>query len=140
MNEILDFFRTHWQLSGAFVLLLLAYIGFEVMQSTEKREITPEQAVELYNHKHAMICDVRTAEEFSSGHLIGAQNITMDEVLNNAKKLQKYVDKPLIMVCAAGKRSMRCVKHLETQGFSQVVSIAGGVHAWETAGLPLTKD
>ena len=140
MNEFLDFFMLHWQLSGTFLLILVAYIGFEFMQKTNTKEVTPEQVVDLFNHQHALIWDVRSEGEFNTGHIVGAQNVVMHDIETNSKKLQKYAQKPVVLVCAAGKRSLQCLKHLEAQGFTQVVSLAGGLHAWQASGLPLTKD
>ena len=140
MDEVLDFFTRHWQLSAGFALLLAAYVGFELMQRSGSREVTPEQAIELYNRRSAYIWDVRSKEEFSVGHIVGAQLVNVDELAGDEKKLQKFKQTPIVVVCAHGKRSMRCVNILEAQGFTQVVSLAGGLHAWQESGLPLTKD
>ena len=45
-------------------------------------------------------------------------------------------DKPLIVHCAAGYRSSVAVSILQQRGFTQISEIAGGMTAWEAAGLP----
>ena len=138
MNEILNFFVSHWQLSILFVGLLLVYMGFEFMQNTgSSNEVSPEQAVEMYNHQQALFIDIRSIDDFNQGHIIGAMQISLHELDSKLKKLQKYMKKPVIVVCARGKSSLQGAKQLSAHGFEQAFSLAGGMLAWQAAGLPL---
>lgn len=141
MNEMLDFVLRHWQLSTLFVLLLVAYMVFEFKQETGgSGKVSPDEAIGLMNHEHAVILDIRSKEEFSTGHLLGAQHVAADESDAKLKRFQKYSQKPVIVVCAQGKSSVKFVKRLEEQGLTKVSSLAGGVNAWRDAGLPLTTS
>lgn len=137
MNEIISFIVRNWQLSSLLVLFLAAYLVYEFMQSASNNDLTPEQAVELVNHKHGVVVDVRTPEEFAAGHIINAINFDSNEFDVKLKKLNKYTDKPVILVCAHGRRSTQCLTRLQANGFKQVYSLAGGMQAWQNAGLPL---
>jgi len=139
MNEFLNFLMNHWQLSAGFVALLLAYLVFEFMQANNKQEISPDQAVSLYNHQHAVILDIRSHAEFNNGHIVGSAQMDVSEEDSQLKKLNKYERKPLIIVSNDGKQAIKLVSRLTAQGFEQVFSLAGGIHAWESAGLPLVK-
>jgi rhodanese-related sulfurtransferase len=46
-------------------------------------------------------------------------------------------DRPLLVHCAGGYRSAIAASMLQNRGFDQVSEIAGGMSAWEKAGLPL---
>ncbi len=65
--------------------------------------------------KGATIVDVRTAGEFSGGHVKGAVNIPLDQVSRKADKLRK--DRPVITCCASGMRSGSAASILREMGF-----------------------
>jgi rhodanese-related sulfurtransferase len=140
MNDILDFLIKHWQVSGLLVLVLVAYIGYEIMQGSDKDVISPEQAVAIINHQHGVVVDVRTPDEFKAGHVLNAINFDCRETDDKLKKLNKYSHKPVILICAHGRRSADFLKRMQAQGFSQVYSVGGGLQAWQDAGLPITQE
>lgn len=67
----------------------------------------------------AKVIDVRTPQEFNSGHIKGAINIPLDHLDQNVKKIEAY-KKPLIMCCASGMRSGRATSFLKSKGFTEV--------------------
>lgn len=137
MNEILDFLVSHWQLSVLMTLVLAAYAVFEFMQQVSMGGVTPEQAVDIINHKHGIVIDVRTPEEFRTGHILGSIHFDGREPDAKLKRLNKYAQKPVVVVCAHGKRSATFLKRLQSEGFSNAVTLDGGLHAWQNSGLPL---
>lgn len=138
MNEILDFLMRHWEMTCLFVVLLVAYVIFEIKQDPGSKEVSVEKAVALYNHEHALILDIRSQEAYAQGHIVGAVNLTADQIDAKIKKLQKYAQKPVIVVCNVGRSSLKVVKTLQSQGISSALSLSGGIAAWQAAGLPLT--
>jgi phage shock protein E len=66
----------------------------------------------------AVILDVRTKNEYQSGHLRNSINIPIDKLPQNIKKLNK--DKPIITCCASGSRSASARRILNSNGFEQV--------------------
>lgn len=139
MNEIVSFLLQHWQLSALFAALIVAYIIFEVKQDPGSKEVSVEQAVALYNHDGALLLDIRSKDDYAQGHIVGAVHLDMDHFESKLKKLQKYIDKPIIVVCNAGKQSAKVIKNLRAAGFTDAVGLSGGVHAWQAAGIPLTN-
>jgi rhodanese-related sulfurtransferase len=93
------------------------------------------QATQLINSRNAVIVDVRTAEEFSTGSLPGARNVPVDKVDEKMRDVKK--DKPLIVVCATSSRASRAAAQLRAKGYGEVYVLAGGVTAWREAGLPI---
>ena len=67
----------------------------------------------------AVIIDVRTPGEFSSGHIKGSVNIPVDQLQKNLHKL-KDKSKPVITCCASGMRSASAKSILKSNGFEQV--------------------
>ena len=55
------------------------------------------------------------------------------------KVLERFKDKPVIVSCATGNRSGSAASVLRKHGFTNVVNLAGGVAAWQQAGLPTGK-
>lgn len=141
MNEILDFFMTNWQLSGLMLLVIGAYVVFEVMQQfMVGNSVSPEEAVAMINHQNAVVLDVRTPQEFATGHILDSIHVDTTESDAKLKHLNKYSQKPVIVVCAHGKRSGLFLKRLQSLGFTDAINLTGGLHAWQNAGLPLTTS
>ncbi|MCB1560082.1 MAG: sulfurtransferase [Xanthomonadales bacterium] len=108
------------------------------------RETTPQDA---RSNSRAVLIDVREPAEYASGHIPGAINIprgvlefqvdahpavagVSDPALSNK-------DCPIIIYCRTGGRAALATQALQSMGFSDVLSIAGGILAWSEAGLPL---
>lgn len=140
MKEMLNFFMQHWQLTAGFILALGAFLVYEYMISDNSDAISPEQAVVLMNHEHGVVVDVRTEAEFKTGHILDAINIDQNELDTKFKKLNKYISKPIILVCVSGKRSGQCVSRLKQQGFARVYTMSGGMNAWKELGLPIVNN
>ena len=67
----------------------------------------------------AIILDVRTSGEFSTGHIKGSINIPVNSLAHNLAKL-KAKNKPVITCCASGMRSASAKSILQSNGFSDV--------------------
>jgi len=66
----------------------------------------------------AIVIDVRTSQEFKSGHLKESINIPLQQLAGRLDDIDK--DKPIILCCATGSRSNSAKKALKTNGFSEV--------------------
>lgn len=85
----------------------------------------------------ATVIDVRTPEEFASGHLSGAININsaapdFQEQINALDKNDTYA-----IYCRSGNRSATALKIMRSQNFVSVVELDGGIIAWERSRLPV---
>jgi rhodanese-related sulfurtransferase len=97
------------------------------------------EATMLMNKKDSLVLDVRTAEEFSQGHILGARNIPFDELEGRLKEIDRYKDKPIVVSCGTGNRAGTAAGVLRKHGFTNVVNLSGGIAAWRQAGLPTEK-
>ena len=68
--------------------------------------------------KGAIILDVRTKNEFQSGHIKGSVNNPVQSLGSNLSKLKK--DRPIITCCASGMRSASAKSILQSNGFNEV--------------------
>ncbi len=75
----------------------------------------------------ALILDVRTSGEFSTGHIKGSINIPVEKLARNISKL-KAKNKPIITCCASGSRSGSAKSILQSHGHTNVYN--GG--AWQS--------
>lgn len=79
--------------------------------------------------------DVRTAQEFASGHVQGALNIPVEEIAQRWNELEPYRDQQIIVYCRTGRRSARAIEVLQTHGFTNLEN-GGGFDALKAAGVP----
>ena len=88
----------------------------------------------------ALILDVRTADEFSKGHLENAINIDWysAEFKNRISVFDKT--KPVMVYCLSGGRSAEAANVLRNEGFKEVYEMNGGIMKWRAANLPLTTQ
>ncbi|MFC2188290.1 rhodanese-like domain-containing protein [Fulvivirgaceae bacterium LMO-SS25] len=88
---------------------------------------------EIYADKKDSInlIDVRTAEEFESGHIPTAMNIDIrgHSFTEEIAKLPK--EKTYHLVCRSGARSASACEYMESIGFKDVINVAGGMLDWE---------
>ena len=97
------------------------------------------EATQLINRSDALVFDLRTAEEYAKGHILGAKNIPLGELERRRGELEKYKAKPVIVHCATGNSAGGGVALLRRNGFESVHNLAGGYAAWQAAGLPVQK-
>lgn len=103
------------------------------------KEVDCAGALQLINHKEAVVLDVREADEFGGGHLLNAKHIPLGKLRERVGELERQREKPLLVVCRSGQRSATACAVLGREGFAQVYNLSGGVMAWQKANLPLEK-
>jgi rhodanese-related sulfurtransferase len=103
------------------------------------KRASPLEVTLLINRGKSVVVDVRDTAEFANGHLRDAKHIPLAELAKRAGELDKSKTKTVIVVCQKGVRSSMAAKVLAGAGFEDVVSLDGGVAAWQAAGLPLAK-
>ncbi|MDQ3587681.1 MAG: rhodanese-like domain-containing protein [Actinomycetota bacterium] len=83
----------------------------------------------------ARMVDVRRDDEWAAGHVEGAEHVPLDQLGARAGDLG---ERPIVFYCAVGERSLMAAQALSGAG-RDAVSLAGGIGAWEAAGLPVAK-
>jgi hydroxyacylglutathione hydrolase len=106
----------------------------ELTASTER--LSPVLAAErIHSKTPPLIVDVRAPHEYETKHIDGSVPIPLNHLAERARELP--ADRPLLVHCAGGYRSSIAISLLQQRGFNQVSELAGGLAAWEAAGLPL---
>lgn len=82
-----------------------------------------------------VLVDVRTKGEFKSGHIPGAINIPLDQLVKRSGEIP--TNKPVVVVCASGSRSRTGSKILVNAGHSNVSNLKGGTATWRMRGFPV---
>jgi rhodanese-related sulfurtransferase len=104
--------------------------------------VNVQQGQEMIDRGEVFILDVRTPEEYASGHiknstLMAVQDIPANELDKKLKELPK--DKKILVYCRSGRRSAAASTILVNNGFSQVYNMQGGITEWMNAGYETVK-
>ena len=93
-------------------------------------EIAPDEAARRIR-EGAMLLDVRTPTEFAAGHLAGAVLLPVQALQAGATEgLPADKQRPIVTICATGRRSMVAVSLLRALGYTNVSSSRGGMRDW----------
>jgi len=141
MQEYIDFFTNHPTLSLAWVAIAVLLIHTTVKDKISGvKTITAQQATLLMNKQDAIVVDVRSKEEFQSGHIVNAKNITLSQIEKGSfSTIENNKQTPIIVVCETGARSASAASKLVKAEFTQVTSLFSGMSGWKSANLPTTK-
>ncbi len=120
--------------SGA--MLLWSYFGNRLLGIKEVDHIA---AMQLINHKSALVLDVREQNEYEAGHILNSKHIPLGKLKERIGELEKYRERPIVTVCRSGERSASACVALGKQGFALAQNLHGGITAWQKASLPLEK-
>lgn len=86
----------------------------------------------LSEHPHVQLVDVRTAQEYNSGHMPGALLIPItDPDFEKQVYVSLNFDKAVAVYCRSGKRSQEAVKRLKALGFKTIYELKGGYLVYE---------
>ena len=85
---------------------------------TEQSAVQPEKAKGVW-------IDVRSAEEFNSGHLQDAVNIPHDKIVEGVKALGSAKDEPINLYCRSGRRAEVALTELKNAGYTNVTNHGG---------------
>jgi len=103
-------------------------------------QITPAELTRLMNRENAVVIDVRSQELFSKGHILNARNIPEADLQSRHKELDKLKSNPMVACCDSGVSSPKMARSLKAMGYEKIYVLKGGIHAWQNANLPLTRN
>ena len=85
------------------------------------------------------LVDVREHEEWTKGHLPGAQHLCKGIIERDVETLIPDHDAEIVLYCGGGYRSALAADALRAMGYARVVSMDGGWRAWIEAGFPIAR-
>ncbi len=119
-------------------MLYLMIIVYSVSCGNLNSQIIEDLDIEAFhlmlNKGDGIIIDVRTAKEFSSGHITEATNIDYysEQFLEKLNIVRK--DLPIYIYCRSGGRSSSAANKMKKLGFKKVYNLLGGIASWESKG------
>jgi len=138
MDQVIEFAGNHPYLVGALLGLLVFAIVTEVRVRAGGSEVSPAEAVKLINDG-ARVVDIRPAAQFQKGHIVGAVNVPMDQLGQQAPDIAKRKDHRLLVCCDTGLSAGKAAGILRKADFSSVAKLRGGIAAWQRDNLPLEQ-
>jgi len=118
-------------LPSSILIILLLFLNQAVVVSASYANVTVSEAKEMIeSNPNLVILDVRTQEEYDSGHLEDAVLIPVSEL--EVDELDE--EKETLVYCRSGSRSATASQILVDNGFSSVYNMLGGITAWRDAG------
>lgn len=99
--------------------------------------LSPEKFAKAIESPTVYLVDVRTSDEFATGHIKDAHNIDVqkEDFLELAKETLPK-DKEIAVYCGSGKRSAMAADKLSAAGYD-IINLDGGLAAWKEASLPV---
>ncbi|MFN2520426.1 MAG: molybdopterin-synthase adenylyltransferase MoeB [Candidatus Limnocylindria bacterium] len=103
------------------------------------REANPRDVAEMVRSGEVQLGDVREKHEWDAGHLPGAIHVPRGYLEIWAEDRLPNKDKPTVLYCEGGVRSVMAADTLQRLGYTNVVSMRGGFSRWKDSGLPWEK-
>jgi rhodanese-related sulfurtransferase len=85
------------------------------------------------------LVDVREDSEFAKDHLPGAIHMGKGVIERDVEQKVPDLNTELVLYCGGGFRSALAADNLQKMGYSNVISMDGGIRGWREKGYPLTK-
>jgi rhodanese-related sulfurtransferase len=115
--------------------------GFDTWKNSGKdfevsNRINADELEAEYETDKPLIIDVRKKSEFDAEHVVGAINVPLNEINQHLSQFPK--DKPFVLHCAGGYRSMIAASILKQRGWQDFTDVRGGFEAISKTTLPKT--
>ena len=87
-----------------------------------------------------LLVDVREESEFAKDHLPGAIHLGKGVIERDIEARVPELNTEMILYCGGGYRSALAADNLQKMGYTNVISMDGGIRGWREKSYPLTKD
>jgi rhodanese-related sulfurtransferase len=134
MALFLEFLTQQWMLASALLVAVALLITYESRKAGPS--LSPQQAINVVNEQNGVFVDLRDAAEFRKGHIVDAINIPALKLPEHMAELEKYKDRPIVLVCKMGQQSSGASKQLKEANYSTVYKMTGGMMEWSNLQLP----
>ncbi len=121
-----------------FISLLLIY-SCQIFESKDINVISDTQFTEIQDTDFILV-DVRTTEEYESGHIQDAINFDFysESFQNDILTLDK--SSSIILYCRTQNRSTKTANYLKENGYKEITVLAGGITSWVKNGNDLVYN
>lgn len=106
---------------------------------TQTDSVNAAQFHDLISQGSSVLLDVRTKQEYASGHIASAINLDFNDQSFPAQLSLLDKTKNYLVYCRSGNRSSQAIKIMQQSGFSGIVDLEGGIQSWQASNLPITQ-
>ena len=104
------------------------------------RELNVDEVkAKLDRGEEFLLVDVREESEYAKDHLPNAIHLGKGIIERDIEERVPDTSAPLILYCGGGFRSALAADNLQKMGYTNVISMDGGIRVWREKGFPLTK-
>ena len=118
---------------------LLLVCSCQIFESNEINEISDAQFTEIQGSDYILV-DVRTIEEYESGHIQDAVNFDFYSESFQKEILSLDKSSSIILYCRTQNRSTKTANYLKENGYKEITVLAGGITSWVKNGNDLVYN
>ena len=101
------------------------------------KNLDADEVARLLKQDAILLIDVREADEYAAGHIVGAQLVPLSAF--DPHSLPASGGRAIVLHCRSGGRSAKAVALCQKAGLSVDSHLKGGILAWVAAGLPVER-
>ena len=137
MLEFNLFLIDYWYFSVPLFFFLFLFAYSEMNKGGKK--IGPNELTRLVNKENAILIDLRKKEDYENGHIMTALSYPHQEFDNQMHELDKFKERPIILVCDMGRNSANIGEKLKKAEFEKTFRLNGGMMTWTQENLPVVQ-
>ena len=108
---------------------------------TRVRETNVDEVKKRMDRRDKFILvDVREESEYAKDHLPGAIHLGKGVIERDIEARVPELNAEMILYCGGGFRSALAADNLQKMGYTNVISMDGGIRGWREKGYPLVED
>jgi rhodanese-related sulfurtransferase len=93
----------------------------------------------MVNTEQGLFLDLRDAADYKQGHIVDALHIPASKLPDRMHELEKYRNRPIVLVCRMGQQAGTAGRQLREKGFDRVYRMSGGMMEWGNLQLPTVR-
>jgi len=125
-------------ISLVFIVSVLS-IGLGATKGPSVQYFSPSDFQKLTLSSKNILVDIRTPEEYASGHIRHAQLINLHDADFSTNIGRPDKGKTILIYCRSGHRTEAGKEDLQRQGFKKIGILKGGINAWNDANFPIEQ-
>src|ERR1700722_11658518 len=114
----------------------------QIVEDAKKhiREVSIDDVqAKIDRREQFLLVDVREESEYAQDHLPGAIHLGKGVIERDIEEREPKLDSPVVLYCGGGYRSALAADNLQKMGYTNVLSMDGGIRGWREKNLPLTR-
>lgn len=141
MSQLVEFVSNHPFLVLLFLAALFLFLNALYKEKSRAfQNVNVDQLTRLVNQQNAQLIDVRPKEAYDQGHIVNAISMPLSDITEGKARFDKLKKKPVVVYCQVGKSSLTACQQLTQAGLEPVFNLQGGINAWISDKLPLSKS